>query len=311
VTAPDAGRAPALDQDRPRLRIVAGAQPLTAGRAADTDTDTEVVIGDDDLGLTFGADTFVRAQLPQRFGRIDIDADVVAAEHSHAWWRLFVHTCAAHLLPGATMVLDTPTAVAPGDLPSGLALIGHLAAATGLEATADGSMPSWQRTLRRTVHDLVADARAGLDRLSPEALALLLGTDPTMVVLDTRTPTDREADGVIAGSLHAPRTVLEWAVDPASGYAEALAPDARLVVVCNEGYSSSLAARTLQELGFVDATDLVGGMQAWMAAGLPAVAPTSHHGRCLLPEEVRTVTQAPVGNGASIVTAGHPDEIAR
>jgi rhodanese-related sulfurtransferase len=293
VTAPDAGRAPALDQ-QPRLRIVPGAQPLTGVAAAAAAT-IGAEVGADDRDATIGAEVFVRAQLPVRFGRIDIDIDVIDDGRSHAWWRFFVHTCAAHLLPSAALVVATPEGVAPGDPGPQLELIGALAATTGLEPIADASTPIWRRTSRRTVHDLVADARAGLDRLSPESLAVLLDTDPTVVVLDSRTPTDREADGVIAGSLHAPRTVLEWAVDPASGYAEALAPDARLVVVCNEGYSSSLAARTLQDLGFADATDLIGGMQAWLAAGLPAVAPTSHHGRCLLPEEVGVVEQTRVG----------------
>lgn len=294
MTAPDAGRAPAPEQ-QPRLRIVAGPQSLITDTAAGAGPDVPA----DEPGSIIGAEAFVRAQLPLRFGRIDIDADVVDDEHSHAWWRFFVHTCAAHLLPGATMELGAPTSLAPDHVVAGLVLLGDLAAATGLEPIRDGQMAGWQRTHRRTVHDLVADARAGLDRLAPEALALLLGTDPTVVVLDTRTPTDREADGVIAGSLHAPRTVLEWAVDPASGYAEALAPDAHLVVVCNEGYSSSLAARTLQELGFADASDLVGGMQAWIAAGLPTAAPMNHHGRCLLPEEVGAVEQARVGNSVS------------
>lgn len=286
MTAPDAGRAPALDQ-LPRLRIVAGSQPLIGVAAAAGTTGGEVCA--DDRDATVGADTFVRAQLPVRFGRIDIDIDVIDDGRSHAWWRFFVHTCAAHLLPGAALVVATPEDVAPGEAGPRLELIGALAASTGLEPLDQAAMPTWERTRRRTVHDLVADARSGLARLSAESLAMLLDTDPTVVVLDSRTPTDREADGVIAGSLHAPRTVLEWAVDPASGYAEALAPDARLVVVCNEGYSSSLAARTLQDLGFADATDLIGGMQAWLAAGLPAVAPTSHHGRCLLPEEVGVV----------------------
>lgn len=296
MTAPDAGRAPALDQQS-RLRIVPGAQPLigvaaasaTAGTAAGDATETRA----EARCFAIGAEAFVRAQLPLRFGRIDLDRDVIAAERSHAWWRFFVHSCAAHLLPGAALVVATQAVGAPEGIPSRLVPIGDLAAATGLEPVDEAPMPSWQRTRRRTVHDLVADARAGLDRLSPEALAGLLATDPTLVVLDTRTPTDREADGVITGSLHTPRTVLEWAVDAASGYAEAIAPDARLVVVCNEGYSSSLAAQTLQELGFADATDLIGGMHAWLAAGLPAVAPTSHHGRCLLPEELGAVAPAP------------------
>jgi rhodanese-related sulfurtransferase len=307
VTAPDAGRAPAPDQDRPRLRIVPGSQPLITGIAAGPGP----AVPADEPDAVIGADSFVRAQLPLRFCRIDIDGDVIDGEHSHAWWRFFVHTCAAHLLPGASMEVSAAPTVAPDQLTAGLALIGDLAATTGLEPISGGSMPSWQRTHRRTVHDLVADARAGLDRVSPEALALLLGTDPTVVVLDTRTPTDREADGVIAGSLHAPRTVLEWSVDPASGYAEALAPDARIVVVCNEGYSSSLAARTLQDLGFADATDLIGGMQAWIAAGLPVVAPTNHHGRCLLPEEVGAVARGRAGDGAAILTPDDPPALSR
>ena len=92
-----------------------------------------------------------------------------------------------------------------------------------------------------------------------------------MVVLDTRTPTDRDRFGVIAGSVHAPRTVLEWAVDPASGYHHPAVRgfDQRLVVVCHEGYSSSLAAQSLRRLGFHRATDLVGGV-AGVAGRRPA-----------------------------------------
>ena len=268
MTASDAGRAPALDQP-PALRIVAGGSDLTPIP---------------DGSFTCGAAAFVRAQLPLRFGHIRIDGDAADSEYSDAWWRFFVHSCAAHLLPGATMVLDT-AAVGEGGRTLGASLIARFARSTGLEATTHGPVHRWERTRRRTVHDLVAEARSGLDRLSPEALAGLLAADPSIALLDSRTPTDRETDGVIAGSVHVPRTVLEWAVDPASGYALDLVPDARLVVVCNEGYSSSLAARALHDLGFANATDLIGGMQAWRSAGLPVVDPDGHHGRCLLPEE--------------------------
>ena len=132
-----------------------------------------------------------------------------------------------------------------------------------------------RRTDRETVHDLLAAARQEAPRLTPEALRDELAADPEMVVLDTRTPTDRDRFGVIAGSVHAPRTVLEWAVDPASGYHHPAVRgfDQRLVVVCHEGYSSSLAAQSLRRLGFHRATDLVGGVAAWRAAGLPLVAP--------------------------------------
>ncbi len=100
-----------------------------------------------------------------------------------------------------------------------------------------------------------------------------------MIVLDTRTPTDREADGTIPGSRHAPRTVLEWLVDPASGYSldEIVGFDQPIVVVCGQGYSSSLAARSLRELGFARAGDLIGGFAAWRSARLPIVPPSDHH----------------------------------
>ena len=287
MTAPDAGRAPALDQDRPRLRILAGSQPLTAGAATDTGTD-----------FVIGADDFVRAQLPLRFVEVDLEVFDGLGHRSTDWWRLLIHSCAAHLLPLATLHVHTNGA---GDAsPGSVEAIANLAAATGLDPLdptavfagpteserTDGTVTvaRWRRTGRRTVHDLVAEARASLDRITPADLAAQLG-GPGVVVLDTRTPTDRDLDGVIAGSIHAPRTVLEWIVDPASGYAEDLGAPTLLVVVCNEGYSSSLAARTLQDLGHQGATDLIGGMQAWVAAGLATSRPDGHHRRCLLPEE--------------------------
>ena len=94
-------------------------------------------------------------------------------------------------------------------------------------------------------------------------------------MLDTRTHVDRRRAGVIAGSLHVPRTVIEWHLDPANGYRHPVIDsfDRSLVVVCNGGYSSSLAAAHLVRLGFTDVADLVGGMLAWRAAGLPTVAP--------------------------------------
>jgi rhodanese-related sulfurtransferase len=126
---------------------------------------------------------------------------------------------------------------------------------------------------RLTVEQMLTQARAGLDRLSPEALHRAL--DSGAVVLDTRTPTDRDRIGCIPGAIHAPRTLLEFMVDPDWGYQHAaiVGFDQLLVCVCNGGYSSSLAAASLQQLGFHRATDLVGGVDAWHAAGLPLVPP--------------------------------------
>jgi rhodanese-related sulfurtransferase len=127
---------------------------------------------------------------------------------------------------------------------------------------------------RTTINDLLAAARRRLERVHPaDALdAVRRGA----VLVDIRTERQRQADGVIPGALFHPRNVLEWRVDPASGHSDpALGGDldAWLIIVCNEGYQSSLAAATLKDLGFTRATDLVGGFQAWRAAGLPVEPP--------------------------------------
>jgi rhodanese-related sulfurtransferase len=123
---------------------------------------------------------------------------------------------------------------------------------------------------RTTIDALLAAARARLVRLGPlEAQAAVADG---AVLVDTRTDAQRAADGVIPGALYHPRTVLEWRADPDSGAADPAlsgAMDRVVIVVCDEGYSSSLAAATLQDLGFARATDLEGGFQAWRAAGLP------------------------------------------
>ena len=89
--------------------------------------------------------------------------------------------------------------------------------------------------------------------------------------MDIRTERQRERDGVVPGAMYHPRNVLEWRLDPASGYSdpEVGGTDRQVVVMCNEGYQSSLAAATLQDLGFERSTDVSGGFQAWRAAGLP------------------------------------------
>jgi rhodanese-related sulfurtransferase len=124
---------------------------------------------------------------------------------------------------------------------------------------------------RKTVDDLLNEARAKLDRLEPEEA--LAAQQAGALLIDTRSAEERRRRGVIPGALHIPRTVLEWRVDPdttpeyRSPYVGGL--DQQLVVVCAHGYSSSLAAATLQELGFTRATDVIGGFEGWMQRGLP------------------------------------------
>lgn len=113
------------------------------------------------------------------------------------------------------------------------------------------------------VDRLLATAREGLDRVAPADLAAEVAAGA--LVVDIRPLEQRERDGEMPGALVIDRNVLEWRLDPTSPHCiEEAAADRRIVVVCNEGYSSSLAARTLRELGLSRATDLVGGFQAWL-----------------------------------------------
>ncbi|MFK4146788.1 rhodanese-like domain-containing protein [Streptomyces sp. NPDC004065] len=91
------------------------------------------------------------------------------------------------------------------------------------------------------------------------------------LLVDIRYAALRERDGLIPGALVVERNELEWRLDPRGSHRlpEATGHDLRVVVVCNEGYASSLAAASLHQLGLHRATDLVGGFQAWRAAGLP------------------------------------------
>jgi rhodanese-related sulfurtransferase len=123
----------------------------------------------------------------------------------------------------------------------------------------------------RSIDDLLRDARSRLIRLSPaEAFeAQRAGA----VLVDIRPSENREAEGELPGAVVIERTLLEWRLDPASDARLPIASyDLYAVVVCNEGYSSSLAAATLQDLGIHRATDLDGGYRAWKAAGLPTGA---------------------------------------
>jgi rhodanese-related sulfurtransferase len=126
---------------------------------------------------------------------------------------------------------------------------------------------------RRTIDQLLAEARSRLERLGPaEALA---AQEAGALLIDTRSSDERARDGVIPGALHIPRSVLEWRVDPDNDPAyrnpHVAGLEQRLVVVCAHGYSSSLAAATLQDLGFSRATDVAGGFMAWKQQGLPVI----------------------------------------
>ena len=115
-----------------------------------------------------------------------------------------------------------------------------------------------------TVDDLLAAARAGLDRVEPAALAREQA-DGALVV-DIRPSEQRRRDGALPGAVIIDRNVLEWRLDPCSSHRiPETGYERRVVLVCNEGYSSSLAAATLRSLGLRRATDLVGGYQNWQA----------------------------------------------
>ena len=121
---------------------------------------------------------------------------------------------------------------------------------------------------RTTVGDLLSEARARLRRLTP-ADAERAGAEGAVLV-DIRSDSQRAADGLVPGARHIPRNVLEWRLDPASDHRDGYCtrPGLRVVLICDEGYQSSLAAATLRRFG-VDATDVEGGFQAWRDAGLP------------------------------------------
>jgi len=121
----------------------------------------------------------------------------------------------------------------------------------------------------KSVDELLAQARRRLERLGPHEAHAALSRGAVLV--DIRSDSQRSRNGVVPGAHVVARNVLEWRADPASEWREpAIAdPSRQVIVMCDEGYQSSLAAATLQELGLERATDLIGGFQAWRKAGLP------------------------------------------
>lgn len=124
-------------------------------------------------------------------------------------------------------------------------------------------------TARLTVDALLAEARASLDRLTPEEAWAAAAEGAVLV--DVRSEDERRRQGVLLrGAVHHPLSVVAWRLDPAVPTRNPKLPlDTRVVLVCREGYSSSLAAAWLQAIGFTRATDLIGGVDGWVAAGLP------------------------------------------
>ncbi|WP_329355500.1 rhodanese-like domain-containing protein [Streptomyces anulatus] len=123
------------------------------------------------------------------------------------------------------------------------------------------------------IDELLERVRAGYDRIGPPEAAA--AAEAGALLVDIRYAALRDRDGLIPGALVIERNELEWRLDPRGSHraAEAVGHDLQVVVVCNEGYASSLAVASLQQLGLHRATDLIGGFQAWRAAGLPITPP--------------------------------------
>ncbi|MFJ3586518.1 rhodanese-like domain-containing protein [Streptomyces sp. NPDC090127] len=135
-------------------------------------------------------------------------------------------------------------------------------------------MSEHQTDERVGIDEFLERVRSGLDRIEPRVAHEAYEAGDALLV-DTRYAALRERDGLIPGALVVERNELEWRLDPWGSHRapEADSHDLRVVVFCNEGYASSLAAASLRQLGLHRATDVIGGFQAWKAAGLPVLLP--------------------------------------
>jgi rhodanese-related sulfurtransferase len=121
----------------------------------------------------------------------------------------------------------------------------------------------------RSIAEVLADARARLERVPPERAHAEHSAGALLV--DIRPAAQRAVEGSVPGAVVIERNVLEWRLDPASDARLPVAShDLRVLVLCSEGYTSSLAAASLLDLGIAGATDVEGGFAAWRAAGLPS-----------------------------------------
>jgi MFS family permease len=175
-----------------------------------------------------------------------------------------------------------------------IAVVAALTAASGLWV-ASTHWATRPRPVRYSVDALLARAQARIaPRLEPaEAYRAI---ENGALLIDLRSQDERRRHGVVPGSLHIPRSVLEWRVDPDSGFTNPYVTglDSRLVLFCAEGFSSSFAAASLRDLGCANVTDMVGGFEAWKAAGLP----------------VRPLDEDPSGDAAELPGMGAPEPLA-
>jgi rhodanese-related sulfurtransferase len=121
---------------------------------------------------------------------------------------------------------------------------------------------------RKSIDERYEEAARRLGRVTVvEAYEEMRGA---AVLVDTRSPDQQRAQGFVPGAVHHPLSVLAWRLDPdVQTSTEKIPLDARVVLICREGYSSVFAAELLREIGFTNATDVIGGVDAWKAAGLP------------------------------------------
>ena len=147
-------------------------------------------------------------------------------------------------------------------------IVAALTGASGMwvAATHFGPKP---HPLRRTAAELLSEAQSRIaPRLDPTAA--FQAQHDGAVIIDLRSSDERRREGLIPGSVHIPRSVLEWRLDPDSGYSNPhVESGQRVIAFCAHGFSSSFAAVTLRELGWWTATDIIGGYEGWKAAGLP------------------------------------------
>jgi rhodanese-related sulfurtransferase len=120
--------------------------------------------------------------------------------------------------------------------------------------------------LKRGFKKLLAEANAVIETISVQDLPYHL-EDPDVILVDVRDSAERDRDGVIPGSVHVPRGLLEFQADPESpAHVSEMQPQRRIILYCGTGGRSALAAKTLLEMGYADAASLAGGYEAWRAA---------------------------------------------
>lgn len=136
---------------------------------------------------------------------------------------------------------------------------------------------------RRTLADLLADAEERISRLSPADAHDAMGE--CALLIDIRSDSSRSQSGIVPDSLHIPRTVLEWRTAPESEFRNPYLGDfeQRIILICDHGCSSVLAAAVLTELGFTRVSDVIGGFSRWRDSGLPVRPARRRRGRATEP----------------------------